>query len=125
MKKAEKNIIGRWRITKMETWDTDYVDMEVPAHITIKENLAGHFQFGLVQGQIDARAHIREDTVRVEFSWDGNSECDPADGSRSQAMPQWVTCSCISARTQRLPPNAYRPGRNRSRGKKYKSWRPE
>ena len=41
---------GTWRITEMEMWDAEYFDMEVPAHITIREDLTGEFQFGLVQG---------------------------------------------------------------------------
>lgn len=32
MKKAEKVVVGDWRITSMEMWDADYFDMEVPAH---------------------------------------------------------------------------------------------
>ena len=35
MKKAEKVVVGDWRITSMEMWDADYFDMEVLAHITI------------------------------------------------------------------------------------------
>ena len=26
---------GRWRIVEMETWDQDYVDMEVPGYIEL------------------------------------------------------------------------------------------
>lgn len=45
MKKAEKAVLGTWRITGMEVWDADYFDMEAPAHITIRSNLTGEFQF--------------------------------------------------------------------------------
>ena len=43
MKKADK-VVGAWRIT----------GMEVSAHITTDDDLAGSFQFGLVQGHINA-----------------------------------------------------------------------
>lgn len=80
MKKAEKVVVGDWRITSMEMWDADYFDMEVPAHITIRENLQGEFQFGLVQGGLDARVGVSAGIARVEFSWEGNDENDPASG---------------------------------------------
>lgn len=47
-------MLGTWRITDMEVWDADYFDMEVAAHVTIHNDLTGEFQFGLVQGDIDA-----------------------------------------------------------------------
>ena len=43
MKKAKKAVVGNWRITGMEVWDADYFDMEVPAHITIRDDLTGEF----------------------------------------------------------------------------------
>jgi hypothetical protein len=80
MKKSEKAVVGTWRITGMEVWDADYFDMEVPAHITIRDDLTGSFQFGLVQGDIDARVCEVDGTVRVEFSWSGADENDPTSG---------------------------------------------
>ena len=43
MKKGEKTVVGTWRITSMEVWDADYFDMETPAHMTIRADLAGEF----------------------------------------------------------------------------------
>jgi hypothetical protein len=80
MKKAEKAVLGTWRITGMEVWDADYFDMEAPAHITIRGDLTGEFQFGLVQGDLDARVSSVEDVARVEFSWSGVDENDPVSG---------------------------------------------
>ncbi len=74
MKKAEKAVLGTWRITGMEVWDADYFDMEAPAHITVRSDLTGEFQFGLVQGDLDARL---SGVARVEFSWSGADENDP------------------------------------------------
>jgi len=80
MKKSEKVEVGVWRITGMEVWDADYFDMEVPAHITIRDDLTGTFQFGLVQGDIDARDSEVAGVASVEFSWSGTDENDPVSG---------------------------------------------
>ncbi len=80
MKKTEKVVVGDWRITSMEMWDADYFDMEVSAYITIREDLLGEFQFGLVQGGLDARVSVSAGVARVEFSWEGGDENDPASG---------------------------------------------
>lgn len=77
MKEADKVLMGNWRITAMDMWDADYVDMEVPAHITIHKDLTGEFQFGLVQGQLDGRAESNGDRTCFEFSWSGFDENDP------------------------------------------------
>ena len=80
MTKSEKVEVGTWRITGMEAWDADYFDMEAPAHITIRDDLTGAFQFGLVQGDIDARVGVVDGVARVEFSWSGVDENEPVSG---------------------------------------------
>lgn len=80
MKKAEKAVLGTWRITSMEVWDADYFDMESPAHITLLADLTGEFHFGLVQGDLDARVSSVDGVARVEFSWSGADENDPISG---------------------------------------------
>lgn len=42
--------LGDWRITAIELWDREYLDMEVPAFLRFGDNLMGEFQFGLVRG---------------------------------------------------------------------------
>ena len=64
----------------MEVWDADYFDMEAPAHITIRSHLTGELQFGLVQGDLDARVSSVDGVARVEFSWSGVDENDPVSG---------------------------------------------
>lgn len=80
MKKAAKTLVGNWRITGMDMWDADYLDMEVPAYLTIRRDLTGEFQFGLVQGDLDARVEVLEGVVRMDFSWSGFEENDPVCG---------------------------------------------
>ena len=71
---------GKWRITEMEVWDQDYVDMEVPGYIRIGSDGTGQFQFGLVSGDIDGRVEQSGSAPRFEFSWSGQDECNPACG---------------------------------------------
>jgi hypothetical protein len=80
MDKEFSLFLGDWRITEMEAWDKEYLDMEVPAYIRFEEDKMGSFQFGLVQGFLDCRTTMRDGKVAVEFSWDGSDEMDPASG---------------------------------------------
>lgn len=72
--------VGQWRITEMDQWDADYFDMEVPAHCTIRADLTGDFQFGLVQAQLDGRIESVGSISRLAFSWEGFDENDPVHG---------------------------------------------
>jgi len=78
MKSKLKSFIGKWNIVEMEAWDQDYVNMEVPGHFTFKKDGTGRFQFGLVQGEMDCRLEDMGGKVRIEFSWEGQAELDPA-----------------------------------------------
>ena len=60
----------------MSAWDQEYVDMEIPGHITFESAEDGQFQFGLVQGQMDSRWQGQ----RVDFSWHGFDENDEMSG---------------------------------------------
>lgn len=80
MKKAGKAVVGNWHITGMEVWDADCLDMEVPAHVAIRNDLTGEFQLGLVQGDLDARVRVTAGVARLEFSWSGFDENDPMSG---------------------------------------------
>ncbi len=75
---AKNPFIGAWRITEMEMWDRDYLDLMVPAHLTISKDGMGEFQFGTVHGWLDCRFGKREGAPLVEFSWQGQSDIDEA-----------------------------------------------
>ncbi len=72
---------GTWHITEMEMWDEDYFNMETQAFIRVNEDGSGEFQFGLVSGHIDGDFILEGTDEKLEFTWDGNEECDPASGS--------------------------------------------
>jgi len=60
---------GKWRTTDMDKWDADVLDLVVPAFMEFRRDRTGSFRF-------IARA-------RVEFTWEGNDECDPASTAES------------------------------------------
>ncbi|MBI9077986.1 MAG: hypothetical protein JEZ02_21490 [Desulfatibacillum sp.] len=77
---AKNDYTGTWRITGMELWDQEYVNMEVPGFINIASRGWGEFQFGLVRGGIDWNLEVVNGMERIEFSWNGEDESTPASG---------------------------------------------
>ena len=52
------DLIGYWKITKMEVWGQGYVDLVVPGFVAVEmedDHLMGLFQFGTVIGWLDCR----------------------------------------------------------------------
>ncbi len=82
MPSRKSPLLGRWRITEMELWDTDFVDMLKPAHITFEAKGGGEFGFGAVRGDLDCR--YGPDGVR--FTWEGFDEMDLAFGAGSAKL---------------------------------------
>ena len=76
--------IGYWKITDMELWDPDYVDLVVPGFIEFDsvegQYITGGFQFGTVSGEL--HAHLREIDQEsfIEWSWAGRNDNDPGCG---------------------------------------------
>ena len=73
-------VAGRWRIVEAELWDSDALNLVAPAFIELAEDGWGSFGFIAVQGEMDCREVVRDGRRGVEFSWEGNDECDPASG---------------------------------------------
>ena len=78
-------ISGAWRIVWMSGWDQDYVDMEVPGHISFGAGRSGSFRFGLVQAQMDCHINKQPDP-RIEFTWHGFDEGDELTGRGHAAI---------------------------------------
>jgi hypothetical protein len=56
MPATNDDLIGYWKITKMEVWGQAYVDLVVPAFVEFEmedDHLMGQFQFGTVVGWLD------------------------------------------------------------------------
>jgi len=77
MTQIKNPYLGKWRITEMEMWDQEYIDQITKGHFTFEKEGIGHFQFGLVEGDLDYRIETFNDLERLEFSWQGQDENDP------------------------------------------------
>jgi hypothetical protein len=78
------SIEGKWRITEMDLWDQEAIDLLGPAFIEFKDR-SGQFRFIAVEGRMDCRHGQRKGRPSIDFTWEGNDECDPASGRG------WVT----------------------------------
>src|SRR4051794_21130047 len=73
-------IDGPWRIVEMELWDQEAIDLLGPAFIEIGRGHNGSFRFIAVEGSMDVRRVESGPSPRIEFSWEGADEYDPASG---------------------------------------------
>jgi hypothetical protein len=74
--KAKNPFQGRWLIEQMDQWDVGGECEEFQPFIEFERGDTGQFQFACVHGQMDCRIVQREGKPAVEFSWDGNDECE-------------------------------------------------
>lgn len=75
---TDPRFLGCWRISEMELWAADFIDLDVPGHFTFADERGGEFQFGMVVGWMDCR--YDKERARVEFSWEGGDDADDARG---------------------------------------------
>ena len=71
---------GRWRITWMEQWDQDAVDLVGPGYVSFAPDGTGEISFVAVTAWLDCRVGSRDGRPLVEFSWEGRDEGDPISG---------------------------------------------
>jgi hypothetical protein len=73
MARASKHpLAGRWRITEMELWDADFLDLVQPAFISFDGEGSGEFAFGAVQAGLDCWYGVQS----ADFTWEGFDEMD-------------------------------------------------
>jgi hypothetical protein len=72
--------VGTWRITAMETWDADYINLVGPGHLRIDRDGCGFMQFGAVEAALDCRVEDVTSKQRLEFTFQGFDEGDPVSG---------------------------------------------
>jgi len=72
--------LGKWRITEMEQWDKDFIDLVVPGHITVKKSGQISMQFGAVDCDLDCRMEQLGDLELLQFSFIGEDEGDTVVG---------------------------------------------
>ena len=73
-------LMGRWRITEMELWAQDDVDLVGPGFVEFGEDHRGSLGFIAFQGGIDWREAPRDGLPGAEFTWEGFDEGDPVTG---------------------------------------------
>lgn len=86
-------IAGKWRITEMDMWDQDAFDLLGRAFFRFDGKRSGNFRFIAVEGGMDCHHGERDGRPFVEFTWDGNDECDPASGRGWVALEEDGTLS--------------------------------
>lgn len=80
MKAKLKPFVGKWIIAEMEAWDQEFVNMEAPGHFTFRKDGTGHFQFGLVQGEMDCRLKTPPENRGSSFHGKGRMSWIPRSG---------------------------------------------
>jgi hypothetical protein len=74
------SITGRWRITEMDNWDRDAIDLVQPGFIEFDDHELGALGFIVVMGDLDYRDADRDGRPGLEFSWQGSDEGDDVSG---------------------------------------------
>jgi hypothetical protein len=76
---VKKKFVGSWRITELQGYDADYIDLCGPAKLKITTRGGGHINFGAVGAEIDCKMDDLDERV-VRFSFEGGDEGDPICG---------------------------------------------
>lgn len=61
--------IGKWRITEMENFDQDMVEMGGPAIFHIHEERKGYLEFLGMKVDVDLEISVRDEQPFAEFTW--------------------------------------------------------
>jgi hypothetical protein len=72
--------LGHWRITTMELWAMDAIELLGRGVFAFEDEAFGEFRFIAVRGWMDCRFAERDGKPFVEFSWQGKDEMDDASG---------------------------------------------
>ena len=76
---APPTILGRWQITGMSTWDTDYIDLVEPGFVTFAASAMGEMAFGVVTAALDCA--FDKTRCDVSFDFTGSDEGDQVSGN--------------------------------------------
>ena len=76
---VKKKFVGRWRITELQGFDSDYVNLCGPAQIRISTRGTGRMNYGAVDAELDCKMDDLDARV-LRFSFEGGDEGDPICG---------------------------------------------
>lgn len=77
---ASTVITGRWRITEMDNWYQEDVDLVQPGFIEFDADRLGSLGFIAVEGSLDYRVADHEGRPGAEFTWQGFDDDNEASG---------------------------------------------
>lgn len=78
--RAANQVTGRWRITEMDLWEQDDIDLVAPGFVEFGKDHRGSLGFIAVQGGIAWREAPRDGLPGADFTWEGFDEGDPVNG---------------------------------------------
>lgn len=76
---VKKAFVGSWRITELQGFDPDYIDLCGPGLLTISARGPGRMNFGAVDAELDCKTDDLDERV-LRFSFEGGDEGDPICG---------------------------------------------
>lgn len=76
---VKKPFVGSWRITELQGFDAEYVDLCGPAKIKVSTRGTGGMNFGAVDVELDCKMDELNERV-LHFSFEGGDEGDPICG---------------------------------------------
>jgi len=77
--------VGKWRITYMEQWSQDMVDLVAEGYFNFDKDDQGQFAFCAVEGNMDVVVNTR--MPELEFSWEGTDDARPICGRGKIEFP--------------------------------------
>ena len=80
--RADRQLVGRWRIIQADLWERDFLDLVGPAMLTIRADGHGEIAFGAMQ----AGLNIAYAPAMVHFDWAGFDEMDEVTGTGSAEL---------------------------------------
>ena len=73
-------LMGRWRITEMELWEPEDLDLLGPAQFALERGGRGRMNFIAVDLVLDHQPAERDNRDGVEFTFSGSDEGDRVSG---------------------------------------------
>jgi len=75
------NYAGTWRITEMELWDQDFIDLVSPGQVVVYKDGRGLLSFGAVEVDMDCITEKNGRNNRLAFTFVGSDEGDEVSGN--------------------------------------------
>ena len=75
----KKPFVGSWRMTELQGFDSEYMDLCGPAKIKFSSRGTGAMNFGAVEMELDCKMDAADENV-LHFSFEGGDEGDPICG---------------------------------------------